>query len=133
MKPDHSERYRRGRARLKEIHGERGLKAIDSLMDIAPDLAEMVYEFVYDDVYGRPGLDIKSRQLATMAALVAMANARPQLKAHIHGALQVGWTRQEIVESIMQLAVYAGFPAAINALVVAQEVFQEHEIGRAHV
>jgi 4-carboxymuconolactone decarboxylase len=69
----------------------------------------------------RPGLDRRSRQLATIAALTALGHA-PQLEVHIRGALNVGCTRQEIVEVILQMAVYAGFPAAINALNVAREV-----------
>jgi 4-carboxymuconolactone decarboxylase len=122
-----SARYNRGRKKLFEIHGQRGVDAIDSLGDVAPDLPRHVYEWIYGDLYLRGGLDMKSRQLATMSALVAMGNARPQLKAHIHGALNVGWTKKQIVEVIMQLAVYAGFPAALNALVVAREIFKERK------
>src|SRR5438270_7423680 len=74
-----------------------------------------------------PGLDLKSRELATVAALTAMANAAPQLKVHIHGAMNVGASRQEILEVIIQMAVYAGFPAALNGLFAARDVFQERE------
>jgi len=73
----------------------------------------------------RPGLDLKLRQIATVAALTALGNAQPQLKFHIQGALNVGCTRQEIIELITQMSVYAGFPKAANAMVVAREVFQE--------
>jgi len=125
-----SARYARGRKKLFEIHGKRGMDAIDSLGDAAPDLARIVYEWIYGDIYVRPGLDMKSRQLATLSALVVMGNVRPQLKAHIRGALNVGWTRKQIVEVVMQLAIYAGFPAALNALVVAREVFKEGAPGR---
>jgi 4-carboxymuconolactone decarboxylase len=76
----------------------------------------------------RPGLDKRSRQLATVAALTAMGTAMPQLKVHIHGALNVGCEPDEIVEAILQMAVYAGFPAAINGLNVAREVFQERGV-----
>ena len=117
--------YRRGRRQLAAIHGERGLKAIDSMEDLAPDLVRMIYEFPFAQIYTRPQLDLKSRQLGTVAALVALANARPQLKAHLHGSLKAGWTARELVELIMQLSIYAGFPAALNALQVAREVFQE--------
>ena len=117
--------YRRGRRQLGRIHGARGLRAIDSLSDLAPDLVRMIYEFPFGQLYTRRGLSVKARQLGTVAALAAMGNARPQLKAHLHGALNVGWTRQQLVELLMQLAIYAGFPAALNALVVAREVFGE--------
>jgi len=75
-------------------------------------------------VYSRPGLDLKSRELATVAALTAMANAAPQLKVHIHGAMNVGASRQEILEVIIPMAVYAGGPAALNGLFAARDVFQ---------
>lgn len=122
-----SAHYRRGRRLLGRIHGRRGLDAIDGLADMAPDLARWVYEFPFGQIYARPGLQLKSRQLGTVAALVALGNARPQLKAHLRGALKVGWTQRELVELIMQLAIYVGFPAALNALVVFREVIREKE------
>ena len=125
MKKKPSVLYRKGRRTLGKIHGQRGLKAIDSMGDIAPDLVRMVYEFPFAQIYTRPGLDLKARQIGTVSALVALGNARPQLKAHLHGSLKVGWTQQELVELIMQLAIYVGFPAALNALTVAREVFRE--------
>jgi 4-carboxymuconolactone decarboxylase len=100
---------------------------VASLSDIAPDFATYLIEFPFGDVYSRPGLDLKSRELATVAALTAMANAAPQLKVHIHGAMNVGASRQEILEVIIQMAVYAGFPAALNGLFAARDVFQERE------
>jgi 4-carboxymuconolactone decarboxylase len=116
-------RYDRGLARLAEIDGEAGQRVIDSLADIAPDFARYVIEFPFGDIYDRPGLDLKSREIATIAALTALGNARPQLEVHVHAALNVGLTRAEIVETIMQMAVYAGFPAALNGLFAAKAVF----------
>jgi 4-carboxymuconolactone decarboxylase len=72
-------------------------------------------------------LDLKSRQIATVAALTSLGNAQPQLKVHIHGALNVGCTREEVVEVIIQMAVYAGFPAALNGISIAKEVFKERD------
>ncbi|HLO63370.1 MAG TPA: carboxymuconolactone decarboxylase family protein [Azonexus sp.] len=117
------ERYARGLAKLEEIDGEAGTRVIDSLHDIAPDFARYLIEFPFGDIYSRPGLDLRSREIAVVAALTAMGNATPQLKVHIGGALNVGVTRDEIVEVIMQMAVYAGFPAALNGLFAAREVF----------
>jgi 4-carboxymuconolactone decarboxylase len=116
-------RYERGLAKLREVDGQAGEKVIQSLEDIAPDFARYVIEFPFGDIYSRPGLDLKSREIAVVAALTAMGNATPQLKVHIHAALNVGVTREEIVETIMQMAVYAGFPAALNGLMAAKEVF----------
>lgn len=116
-------RYERGFAKLREIDGEAGERVVQSLADIAPDFARYLIEFPFGDVYSRPGLDLKSREIAVVAALTALGNAAPQLKVHIQGALNVGVTRTEIVETIMQMAVYAGFPAALNGLTAAKEVF----------
>ncbi len=123
-----SDRYQQGWRKLKEIDGEAGEKVIESLQDIAPDLARYVIEFPFGDVFSRPGLDLKSREIATVAALTALGNAQPQLKVHIHAALNVGCTAEEIVEVIMQMAVYAGFPAALNGMTLAKQVFAEREI-----
>jgi 4-carboxymuconolactone decarboxylase len=122
-----SERFKRGWEKLKEIDGEQGERVISSLRDIAPDFATYLIEFPFGDIYSRPGLDLKTRELAVVAALTAMANAAPQLKVHIHGAMNVGASRQEILEIIIQMAVYAGFPAALNGLFAARDVFQERE------
>lgn len=121
-------RYDRGLRNLAAIDGEAGQRVIDSLKDIAPDFARYVVEFPFGDIYNRPGLDLKSREIATIAALAALGNARPQLEVHLHGALNVGCTRTEIIEVLMQMAVYAGFPAALNGLFAAQRVFAERGI-----
>lgn len=120
-----NERYKRGLAKLKEIDGQAGENVLDSLKDIAPDFARLLIEFPFGDIYSRPGLDLKSRELAVVAALTALGNASPQLKVHIHGARNVGCSQQEIVEVIIQMAVYAGFPAALNGLFAAKEIFSQ--------
>ena len=116
-------RYQRGLAKLREIDGEAGERVLQSLDGIAPDFARYLIEFPFGDIYCRPGLDLKSREIAVVAALTALGNAAPQLKVHIQGALHVGASRAEVIETIMQMAVYAGFPAALNGLAVAGEVF----------
>jgi 4-carboxymuconolactone decarboxylase len=116
-------RYARGLAKLEEIDGQAGVNVINSLRDIAPDFARYLIEFPFGDIYSRPGLDLRSREIAVVAALTAMGNAAPQLKVHIEGALNVGVSQTEITEVMMQMAVYAGFPAALNALFAAKEVF----------
>ncbi len=121
------DRYQRGWEKLKKIDGEAGERVIESLKDIAPDLGRYTIEFPFGDIYSRPGLDLKSREIATVAALTALGNAAPQLKVHINAALNVGCTREEIVEVIMQMTVYAGFPAALNGMFAAKEVFKERD------
>jgi 4-carboxymuconolactone decarboxylase len=114
-----TDRYKRGLKKLKEVDANAGEQVIERLKDIAPDLARYVIEFPFGDVYNRPGLDLKSREIATIAALTTLGNAISQLKVHINGALNVGVSRQEIIEIIIQMAVYAGFPAALNAMYAA--------------
>lgn len=115
----------RGQRALADIDGEAGAKVIAALADIAPDFATYILEFPFGDIYTRPGLDLKAREIATIAALTALGNATPQLKVHIEAGLNVGLSREEITEVIMQMAVYAGFPAALNGLFAAKEVFAQ--------
>ena len=120
-----SDRYERGFEKLKEIDGEAGERVIESLKDISPDFAHYLIEFPFGDIYIRAGLDLKSREIATVAALVALGNAVPQLKVHVNGALNVRCSETEVIEVIIQMAVYAGFPGALNGLSAAKEVFDE--------
>jgi 4-carboxymuconolactone decarboxylase len=120
-----SERYKIGWNKLAEIDGEQGERVVEALKDISPEFADLLIEFPFGDVYSRPGLDLKSREIATVAALTAMGTATPQLKVHVHGALNVGCSPEEIIEVIIQMAVYAGFPAALNGLFAAKEVLDE--------
>ena len=121
-----SERYTIGREMLQRVDGKGGDAVVNSLKDIAPDFARYLIEFPFGDIYARPGLDLRSREIATIAALTALGNAAPQLKVHIAAGLNVGLTQEEITEVIMQMAIYAGFPAALNGLFAAKEVFAAH-------
>ena len=125
MPQDLEQRYREGWAALSTIDGEAGFRVIGSLKDIAPDLGRFIVEFAFGDIYTRPGIDLITREIATVAALTAMGTATPQLKVHIHGLLNVGGTQTQLVETIIHTAVYAGFPAAINAMLTAKEVLAE--------
>ena len=116
-------RLERGKRALARIDGEAGQNVISALADIAPDFATYVFEFPFGDIYSRPGLSVRDREIAAIASLAAMGNAAPQLKVHIEAGLNVGLTRDEITEILMQMAVYAGFPAALNGLFAAKEVF----------
>lgn len=120
-----TDRYDKGLKNLEKIHPEASKALMKNLEDIAPDLGRFVVEFPYGEVYERSGLDLKSREIATVAALTTLGDTKPELKDHIKGALNVGCSRQEIVEVIIQMAVYAGFPRAINGIAAAKEVFEE--------
>lgn len=120
---DENDRLTRGQARLKQITGQSGEKVMEAMAEIAPDFARYIFEFGYGDVYSRPGLDLRTRMLATVAGLVALGHAERELEVHIGSALNVGASRDEVVEVIMQMALYAGFPAALDALYIAKRVF----------
>src|SRR5690348_12611055 len=101
-------RYKRGLKKLNEIDGEAGQAVINALQDISSDLAQYTIEFPFGDIYSRAGLDIKHREVATVAALTVLGMI-PQLKVHIHASLNVGISETEIKEIIIQMAVYGGF------------------------
>jgi 4-carboxymuconolactone decarboxylase len=121
-------RFDKGLELLNEIDGEAGQNVIDSLQDICPDLARYTIEFPFGDIYARSGLDLKSREIATVAALTALGNCAPQLKVHLNAALNVGCSEEEVKEVILQMAVYAGFPAALNGMFAFKEVLAERVI-----
>jgi 4-carboxymuconolactone decarboxylase len=97
------DRHRRGLQALQSVSGEGGAQVVDSLAEIAPDLARFIIDFSYGDVISRPGLDYRTKELATIALLTALGTARPQLKVHVGAALRVGASRIEIVEVIQLL------------------------------
>jgi len=121
------DRFTRGWRKLAEVDGHAGEAVIEGLRDIAPDLGRYIIEFAFGDIYSRPGLSLRDREIATVAALTALGTATPQLKVHLHGALNVGVTREEVVEVLIQMAVYAGMPAAVNGIAAARQVFAERE------
>ena len=127
-----SDRFQKGMDKLKELtvpdeksptgHMEIG----ESFKDVAPDLTRIVVEFAFGDIYARPGLDNKQKVLTTISALVAQGT--PQIGMHVITGLNVGLTPDEIVGCILHLVPYVGFPRALNALKVAQEVFAEQGV-----
>jgi 4-carboxymuconolactone decarboxylase len=120
-------RYERGLAKMREMFGAGVDSSLKGLAATSPDLARYLVEFPFGDVYPRPGLDLKTREMLTVAALTVLGYPQGELKEHIRGALNVGCTRDEILEIILQMAVYAGFPAALEAVKTAASVFGEIE------
>lgn len=98
---------------------------MDSLVDVAPALAHHIVAFGFGDIYARPGLDPKQRQLVTLGILTALGGCEPQLEVHVKTALNVGLSATEIVEALTHAAGYCGFPRALNAIFVAKKVFAE--------
>lgn len=122
------DKHAQGLATLEKLFGPTGKQIAEALDDIAPDMGRYLTENVYGDILARPGLDLKTRQLATVAALTALGYAKPHLKTHIGGALNVGASAKEIVEIIFQMSAYAGFPAATTALMAARDVFEKRGV-----
>lgn len=109
---------------LEKVLGPKAATIRAMLERTNPDLAKYVTEFAYGEVYARPGLGLRERELLAVCALT-MLNLKPQLKTHVHGALNCGVTRVELEETFLHIALYAGFPAALSGLLTAKEVFDE--------
>ena len=120
-----SERCQKGKERLAAMGHNSPIENV--LLESAPDLAKYIYEFAFGDMHSRPGLTMKQREISIIASLTTLGHAKIELESHINMALNIGVTREEILEVIMQMAVYAGFPAAVNGVYVARDVFDKHD------
>ena len=124
-----SERYKKGFAVFKKHIGEDAKKYVTKLETIYPKFGRINMEFPFGDLYSDEHiLDAKTREIATVAALTVLGYAIPQLKLHVKCAIHCGATKEEILEIITQMLAYSGFPSATNALIAADEVFQELKI-----
>ncbi|WLV25363.1 carboxymuconolactone decarboxylase family protein [Aciduricibacillus chroicocephali] len=103
------------------------LKIEENLKDIAPDVSKFIIEFAYGDIYTRAGLDNQQRALVVISSLVTQGT-EPQLELHINTGLTSGLTPRQIVETIIQLVPYTGFPRVLNALEVAKKVFADRDL-----
>jgi 4-carboxymuconolactone decarboxylase len=128
MSADQSDRFQRGWERLMEVDAEGGERVIENLQDVAPDLGRYVVEFAFGEIYQRPILDLRQRQLVTISALTTLGGAEPQLEAHVNAGLNVGLTAREVVEAILHCIPYTGFPRVLNAVFVAKRVFEERGV-----
>jgi 4-carboxymuconolactone decarboxylase len=120
-----NDRYERGLRVLQSLGPERRARLVDTLSALAPELAAHVVEFAYGDIHARPGLDLKTRELVTVAALAAAGAPEDQLVSHLGAALELGWSAEQLTEALMQLSVCAGFPAAMTGLVALKRVLGE--------
>lgn len=114
------DRYQRGREKLREVHGDRSLETIESL----GDLGRLIVEVAYGDVYSRPGLSLRERQIVSVAALTATGRSS-QLPVHLRSSLKAGITPDELREVIIQTATIAGFPPAMNAMSTLKTIVGE--------
>ncbi|MFF1904549.1 carboxymuconolactone decarboxylase family protein [Kitasatospora sp. NPDC058218] len=119
------DRYERGIEMLTRIDGEAGQRVVDALAGISPELGHQIVAWGFGEIYQRPGLAPRDRQLVTLGMLTALGGCEPQLDVHINASLNVGLTPEEIVETLLHSAAYCGFPKALNATFVAKKVFAE--------
>ncbi|WP_030391154.1 carboxymuconolactone decarboxylase family protein [Kitasatospora purpeofusca] len=119
------ERFDRGLAVLTAVDGEAGQRVIDALADVHPELAHQIVAWGFGEIYSRPGLQPRDRQLVTLGMLTALGGCEPQLEVHLNAALNVGLTPAEITEVLLHSTGYCGFPKALNATFVAKKVFGE--------
>jgi 4-carboxymuconolactone decarboxylase len=122
---DRQERYEYGMKVLEQIDGEAGRRVVDSLADVSPELGHQVVAWAFGDMYARPELRARERQLVTLGVLTALGGCELELDVHINAALNVGLTPPEISEALLHSAVYCGIPRALNATLVAKKVFGE--------
>jgi 4-carboxymuconolactone decarboxylase len=115
---------------MQKLWGERAGGGGLPAQKLAPDFFRMVTEFCFGGFWARPGLDVRSRSLCTVAQLAALGKTN-ELKGHLAGALRLGITREELVEVLMQTSQYAGIPAAVAALGAAAEVLLPREEPRS--
>ena len=118
-------RQEREWAKLKQTQGTAGEHVLERIESISPDLARYAIEFVFGDMHSRRGLDLKSREIAAVAALTAMGAGATKLRAHVHSALNAGCSELDVIEIMIEMAAFAGFPAALNGIHAAKEVFAE--------
>ncbi|MFJ8623501.1 carboxymuconolactone decarboxylase family protein [Kitasatospora sp. NPDC093550] len=119
------ERFEHGLEVLDRIDGEVGRRVVESLEDISPELGHQIVAWGFGEIYNRPQLAPRDRQLVTLGMLTALGGCEPQLEVHINASLNVGLTPEEIVEALLHSAGYCGFPKALNATFVAKKVFTE--------
>ena len=120
------EMYQKGLAKHRQLFGQDPAARLENIEALHPDVAELLVETLYGAILTRPGLEPKVRQLCTISALTATGKA-PQLKAHVKAALRLGAGREEIMEVLIQMIGYAGWPSALNGIVVAKEAFAEFD------
>lgn len=120
---ENKQRLINGKAMLQRVDAEAADHVMASLDRVAPDVAKLILEFAFNDIYTRPGLLLQQRELVTITSLLTQGDTADQLRVHLNGCLNVGLSRTEIVETCIHCIPYVGFPKVLNALTVVKEVF----------
>ncbi len=120
-----NERLKKGIKNINRLVEGGDQRLLNGIGELSPDLANYVLEFIFGDLYNREGLDLKTKQIITITALAVLGNARPQLEYHIKAGLNIGLSRKEIIDIMTHISGYAGFPAALNGVNAAKEIFSK--------
>lgn len=120
---ENKQRLINGKAMLQRVDAEAADHVMASLDRVAPDVAKLILEFAFNDIYTRSGLSLQQRELVTVTSLLTQGDTADQLRVHLNGCLNVGLSRTEIVETCIHCILYVGFPKVLNALTVVKEVF----------
>lgn len=124
---ENEQRLINGKAMLQRVDAEAADSVMTNLQNVAPDVAKMILEFAFNDIYTRPGLSLQQRELVTITSLLTQGDTAAQLRVHLNGCLNVGLSRTEIVETCIHCIPYVGFPKVLNALTVVKAVFADRE------
>lgn len=118
-------RYERGAEVIMNLAGEQGIQAVDGVQSVSPDLARMIVEFAFGEVYSRPVFDFKQRELITLSSLITQGAGEEMLIFHFNSAFNCGMSFEELIEVVIHCAVYAGFPRAVSALSILKKVSEQ--------
>ena len=119
------EMFEKGLKIRREVLGAEYVdKALSTADDFNRPLQELVTTYCWGEIWGRPGLDRKTRSMLNLAMISAL-NRPHEIKAHVKGAINNGLTKNDIQEVFLQVAIYVGVPAAVDSFRLAREVFQE--------
>lgn len=124
----YDKRLKQGMKNLKAIDGEAGERVIQTLEGIAPDVGRYILAFAFGDIYEKDTLSFREREIITITSLLTQGDTKNQLIVHINGSLNVGITKEEIIEVFTHCIPYVGFPKVLNAIMFAKEVFETRKL-----
>lgn len=123
---ENNKRYEAGLHAMEELFSEEVRTGMEEIKKISPDFWEMIVSFGFGDLYSRHTLSLSQREIITLTTLITQG-AFDQLRVHLLAALNVGLTKEEIIEIIIHCAGYVGFPKAVQAMGIAGEIFKENQ------
>ncbi|MDT2572916.1 carboxymuconolactone decarboxylase family protein [Enterococcus raffinosus] len=124
----YDKRLKQGMKNLKAIDGEAGERVIQTLEGIAPDVGRYILAFAFGDIYEKDTLSFREREINTITSLLTQGDTKNQLIVHINGSLNVGITKEEIIEVFTHCIPYVGFPKVLNAIMIAKEIFETRKL-----